>query len=75
MSNLQNNKDLKEEFCAPCAALIPAAIGLGGAGASGGTSGGKNKKMKNIIFWSSIGLTVISIIVFIWLKTRCTSCR
>jgi hypothetical protein len=75
MSNLQNNKDLKEEFCAPCAALIPAAIGLGGAGVSGGTSGGKNKKMKNIIFWSSIGLTVISIIVFIWLKTRCTSCR
>ena len=72
--NLQNNKDTKEDFCAPCAALIPAAIGIGGAGVSG-SSGSKNKQMKNIIFWSSIGLTIISIIIFIWLKTRCTTCR
>ena len=73
-NNLQNNKDTKEDFCAPCIALIPAAIGIGGAGASG-TSGGKNKQMKTIIFWSSIGLTIISVIIFIWLKTRCTTCR
>lgn len=73
-NNLQNNKDTKEDFCAPCVALIPAAIGIGGAGASG-TSGGKNKKIKTIIFWSSIGLTIISIIIFIWLKTRCTTCK
>ena len=74
MSNNLQNKDIKEDFCAPCLSLIPAAIGIGGAGASG-TSKGKNKKMKNIIFWSSISLTVISVIVFIWLKTRCTTCR
>ena len=72
--NLQNNKNTKEEFCAPCVALIPAAIGISGAGASG-SSKGKNKKLKTIIFWSSIGLTVISIIIFIWLKTRCTTCK
>ena len=71
MNNLQNTK---EDFCGPCMALVPAAIGLSGAGASG-TSGGKNKKLKKIIFWSSIGLTVLSIIIFIWLKSRCTTCR
>jgi hypothetical protein len=73
-NNSQNNKNTKEDFCAPCAALIPAAIGIGGASVSG-TSGEKNKKIKKIIFYSSIGLTIISIIVFIWLKTRCTTCR
>lgn len=73
MNNLQNTK---EEFCAPCAALIPAAIGIGGVGISStGTSGGKYKKTKQIIFWSSIGLTIISIIIFIWLKSSCTMCR
>ena len=73
MNNLQNTK---EEFCAPCAALIPAAIGLGGVGmTSGGTSGGKYKKIKEIVFWSSIGLTILSIIIFVWLKSRCTMCR
>lgn len=73
MNKLQNTK---EEFCAPCAALIPAAIGIGGVGmSSGGTSGGKNKKIKQIVFWSSIGLTILSVIIYIWLKSRCTMCR
>jgi len=73
MNNLQNTK---EEFCAPCAALIPAAIGIGGVGISSrGTSGGKYKKMKQIVFWCSIALTIISIAIFIWLKSRCTMCR
>ena len=73
-NNSQNNKNIKEDFCAPCAALIPTAIGIGGAAASG-TSGGRNKKIKQIIFYSSIGLIILSIIVFIWLKIRCTTCR
>jgi hypothetical protein len=73
MNNLQNTK---EEFCAPCAALIPAAIGIGGVGmSSGGTSGGKNRKIKQIVFWSSIGLTIISITIFVWLKSNCSMCR
>ena len=73
MNNFQNTK---EEFCAPCAALIPAAIGIGGVGmTSGRTSGGKYKKIKQIVFWSSIGLTIFSITIYIWLKSRCTMCR
>jgi hypothetical protein len=73
MNKLQNTK---EEFCAPCAALIPAAIGIGGVGmTTGGTSGGKNKKIKKIIFRSSIILTIISIVIYIWLNSKCTMCR
>jgi hypothetical protein len=73
MNKLQNTK---EEFCAPCAALIPAAIGIGGVGMSnGGISGGKNKKIKKFIFCSSIVLTIFSIIIYIWLYSSCTMCR
>jgi hypothetical protein len=61
----------KEEFCAPCLMAVPLAIGAGGAANS---SKGKNKKMKKTILWSSIGLIVISIIIYIILKTNCSTC-
>ena len=71
---MKNEKDdSKEEFCAPCMMAIPAALGVSGA-AAGSTAGG-SRKMKNIILWSSVGITILSIIIFIWLKTRCTTCR
>lgn len=63
----------KEGFCAPCLMAIPAALGVGGAAASG--SKGGDKKKKQIILWSSIALTIISIIVFIYLKRKCKTCR
>jgi uncharacterized membrane protein YvbJ len=70
----ETNKDSKENFCAPCAMAIPAALGFGGVAAGSG-SGGGDRKWKTIIFWSSIALILISIIVFIYLKMRCTTCR
>ena len=71
-SHKEENKDgSKEEFCAPCLMALPLAIGAGGA-AGAGKSG--NKKMKNIILWSSIGLIIISIIIYIILKRKCTTC-
>ena len=62
----------KEEFCAPCLLAIPAALGVGGAAAS--KDPGQNKK-KKIILWVSIILTILSIIIYIYLKKRCTNCR
>lgn len=64
----------KENFCAPCAMAIPAALGVGGVAAGSG-SGGSDRKMKTIIFWSSMALIIISIIVFFYLKSRCKTCR
>ena len=64
----------KEEFCAPCLMAVPLAVGIGGASV-GASSKDKNKRMKRIILWSSIILIIISIIVYIILKSRCTTCR
>jgi hypothetical protein len=67
-----NKDDNKEEFCAPCLMAVPAALGVGGAASSGK---GSDKKKKSIMLWSGIALTVISIIVFIYLKKKCKKCR
>ena len=69
----KKDSESKEEFCAPCLLAIPAALGVGGAASSG--SKGVNKKKKAIILWSSIALTIISIIIFIYLKMKCKTCR
>lgn len=68
---VEQKEQTKEEFCAPCLMALPLAIGAGGAAHS---SKSANKKMKNIILWSSIGLIVISIIIYIILKRKCSTC-
>ena len=65
--------EFKEEFCAPCAMAVPTLLGAGGIAGSSTTGG--NRKMKTIIFWSSIGVTILSVIIYIWLKNRCSTCR
>ena len=71
---MKKDKDeYREEFCAPCMMAIPAALGISGAAA--GSSSGGSRKFKNILLWTSIGITILSIIIFIWLKTRCKTCR
>ena len=70
---MSNKDENKEEFCAPCLMAVPAALGVGGAASSSGKGG--DKKKKNIMLWSSIALTIISIIVFIYLKKKCKTCR
>lgn len=66
----QENEDVKESFCGACLALP---LALAGAGATG--IGTNNKKMKNILFWSGITVTVISLIVAIIYLKKCKSCR
>ena len=65
------DEDTKEEFCGPCAALVP--LALGGAGVAGSGAAG-NKKTKNIVLGISIAMIIISIIIYFWLKSRCTTC-
>ena len=72
-NNNSKEKDVKEEFCAPCLSLLPAGLGLAGVGL--GVSAKKTRKWKNIVLWSSVALTVVSIAVFILWKRKCTSCR
>lgn len=74
MEDFNNNEQTKEEFCAPCLMAVPLAVGIGGAGVSAGSKD-NNKKIKKIILWSSIALIIISIIVYIILKSRCNTCR
>lgn len=72
--NYFKKEDVKEEFCGACVMAIPAALGITG-GALAGQSGGKDKKYKKILLWSSIGITIVSIIIFIYFKKTCKSCR
>ena len=71
-------KENKEEFCAPCALAIPAALGAVGVGTTAGGSDEQEQQTRNIIFWSSIGILAVSVILFVYLKffrKNCTQCR
>ena len=74
MSRKIENKENKENFCAPCAMAIPAALGIGGVAAGSG-SGGKDRKLKNKRLWSSIAVLIVSVILFFYFKYRCTKCK
>lgn len=72
MKSLQK-EEIKEEFCGPCMMAVPLALGVGGA-VKGGSSKGKNK-LNNILLIGGIVLSVVSIIIYILWKRRCTECR
>ena len=62
-------KETKEKFCSPCALAIPAALGAVGIGSSAAIgSQEKDQLTQNIIFYSSIGVICLSIVVFRYLK-------
>ena len=71
-----NKEESKEEFCAPCALAIPAALGAVGIGTSA-TMGSQDKdqQTRNIIMWSGIGVLVLSIIIFIYIKMSSSDCK
>ena len=56
---------MKEDFCAPCVAGIAAMTGAGVAGGS---------RKKKTIFWISIAVTVISILLLIYFLLNCKDC-
>lgn len=60
----------KEEFCGACVAGVAAIVGAGTASVT-------RKKYKNTIFWISVAITVLSIIICVYLlldKNACKSC-
>jgi len=79
----ENKDELKENFCPPCLAAIPLAFAATGAGASQAIDGtsNENKNLKNILIWSSIWITVASVLFYIVYKLlihfkiiKCKSC-
>ena len=63
----------KEEFCSTCAVGLAALVG---AGTTGGSTKIQDKKVKKIMFWGGLIVTIISIIILIrlWLKGDCLKC-
>ena len=73
--NLDDNGDVKEEFCGACLALPVAIAGAGVAGAGSKKGADSHKKTKQIMLLSGITLTVLSLIIaLIYMKT-CKECR
>ena len=69
------NQDIKEDFCGACVSVVPALIGAGGIVGSSSGIGGVYNSTKKIVFIVSIVLIIISIIIFIYYKNNCKSCR
>lgn len=76
MSNVNDNKpnDSKEEFCGACLAVPMALAGAGAAG-YGAKGNGEHKKMKQILLWGGLVVTIISIIVALYFLFSCKDCR
>jgi len=71
----------KENFCAPCATGVAALLG---ASISGSTFIGskkdreKQKKIRKILFWVGVGITLLSIVIgvyFLCRKEKCKGCE
>tara|TARA_B100001939_G_C16782280_1_gene547546 strand:- start:238 stop:459 length:222 start_codon:yes stop_codon:yes gene_type:complete len=67
---MKNKEEIREDFCPACIA-VP--LAMAGAGTSKSAST-KQTFLAKVIFWLSIIITVISIIVAIWYFTRCEEC-
>ncbi len=65
--------DVKEEFCGACLAIPAALAGVGAAGV--GAQKGSHDKMKKIMLWGGIAVTVISAIIAIIYLMKCKNCR
>jgi hypothetical protein len=66
-------KETKEEFCGACLAAPLALAGIGTAGVGAGKGG--HKKIKTIMLWVGVGITILSILITIYFLTKCKSCR
>lgn len=68
------NVDIKEDFCMACVAAPLALLGAGAAGV-GANQKGSHKKMKKILLWGGISLTLISVLIAIIYLKKCKKCR
>lgn len=74
MSNDTKLHNSKEEFCGACL-TVPIAIAGAGAASYGVKGRGEHKKMKKIMLWSGLTITLLSIILAIYFLFRCKQCR
>ena len=71
---LDEHREVKEDFCGACLAIPMAFIGAGAAGV-GAIKKGNHKRTKNILLWGGIFLTVVSLIITIIYLRNCKNCR
>ena len=64
---------LKENFCPVCLAAPLAFTGIGTAGI--GVSEKENTNNKQLLIWGGVIITVISIIIYIYYKRTCKTCK
>lgn len=70
---MKEREETKEEFCGACLAIPAALAGVGAAGV--GAKKGSHDKMKKILLWGGIAVTVISAAIAIIYLVRCKDCR
>lgn len=69
-----DNQEVKEEYCGACIAGVAALAGVGTATVNNSTT--KNRQTKKIIFYTSITVSIISIIILIYLiMKKCKECE
>uniref|UniRef100_A0A6C0EKG6 Transmembrane protein n=1 Tax=viral metagenome TaxID=1070528 RepID=A0A6C0EKG6_9ZZZZ len=69
-------EETKESFCGACVAGVAALVGAGTASATA-QDRKKNKKKQKIIFWISVGVTILSILIAIYILfiRKCKECE
>jgi shikimate kinase len=69
---MNEDEEIKENFCGACAVIPVALVGGGVITASQNSNYKKNKK---IILYIGISITVISLLVSVYFLLKCKSCR
>jgi len=72
-TNIDENGDIKEEFCGACAAIPFALLGAGVASA-GTKQKGAHKTRRKIMLWGGLAMTAISLIIVIIYLRNCKKC-
>ena len=65
--------DVKEGFCGACLAIPVALAGVGAAGV--GAKKGSHDKMKKVMLWGGIAVTLISALIAVIYLSKCKNCR
>ena len=77
---LNNRREIKESFCLPCLLPIAALAAAGTAAGAAATPQEKEKqrKIRLGVIWGSVGITALSILIFVYFKwirkKKCKSC-
>lgn len=69
--------EMQENFCGACVAGVTALVGAGAGANQSANNVDPEQEQKNndILFWISIGVIVVSIIVAIYMLRSCDKCK